>query len=318
MGLTAGILLVVVLLMNVGLEDVAATLGRAVPVYLLLGALAYALFFVLRGIRWKFILHRAAPATSVTTTSSLSAFGWLVSTFVPMKAGDLARATMLARRERTAFAAVMGSVAVERMLDVLGLAVIASLALLGAAVFAHAHLDPFVGDAVAIAWILPLLGFALLLALAGALRRHRERNALLRLAGRFLDAIEELRRAPRRIPALVGLSLLVTAAQVAIFVALFLAFQPGAFVPLVAAGVPIFLLSFAVPLVPGHVGTYELAFIVVFASLGFDAEVLQPMSLAVHLMTMSFVTVLGGTGFVVDRLTREDAAPDRRGMQASP
>jgi uncharacterized protein (TIRG00374 family) len=318
LALAAGVGLVVLILVKVRTQTVVAALREALPVYLLAALVAYVAFFVLRGLRWKLLLRRTAPGANVVTTSSLSAFGWLVSTFVPMKAGDIARATVLSRRERASLATVVGSVAVERALDVLGLAAVASLGLLAAAVFAHPHLPPIVAEGVAIAWILPLAAIALLLALASVLRRHRERNRLLRFIGRFLDAIDELRRQPRQVPVLLGFTLLVSAAQVAVFVLLFLAFEPAASPALVAAAVPLFLLSFVVAVVPGNIGTYELAFIAAFRLFGFDEARLGTMSIAVHLLTTSIVVVLGFAGFVVDRLTREHAAPEARGARVFP
>ena len=304
--------------MNVGVERVTAAFRDAAIGYLALGFGAYAVFFVLRGLRWKLLLRNAAPSATVRTAASLSAFGWLVSTFVPMKAGDVTRATLLARRERASFATVAGTVPLERALDVLGLAATASLGLLAAAVYAHPHLPASVQEAVAVAWALPILGLLLLFGLASLVRRYRDRNRLTRFVARFLDAADELRRSPRRLPALLLTTLLVSAAQVAVFLFLFLAFEPGAPPSVVLAGVPIFLLSFAISIVPGNVGTYEAAFILVFGALGFDEQRLSAVGIALHILTTSMVVVLGAAGLVVDRLTRTAPAPQPVGAGASP
>lgn len=300
--LAFGVALVVALVLFVGPGAILDAIQGAAKAYLLLALASYALFFLLRGLRWRTLLRPVAPGVTFATTSSLSAVGWLVSTFVPMKAGDLTRTALVARRERAGLAGVAGTVVVERALDVFGLAVACSVGLLSAALLGGAHLPPFVGKAVLVAWSLPILGLLLLLLLADVLRFRPSTSRIVRFVQQFLHALEELRRIPRDVAPILGLTLLLVAAQVGVFVALFLAFVPGAPLPLVVAGVPLFLLTFVIAVVPGNVGTYEAAFVAVFTLLGFDPESLLSIAVAVHLLTMSIVTLLGGGGFALYRL----------------
>lgn len=290
-GIACGGLLVAVLLAVEGPVEVAAALGAARWELVGLAFLCYALFFVLRGVRWRLLL--GAGGVGPGTAAFATAAGWLVSTFVPMKAGDVLRAAWVGHRHRSGFAAVSGSVALERLLDVAGLAVACSLALVLLRVEGDA-IPVSLGEAVAIAWLLPALGLAAIVTLGAVMTPGRRRNALVRFAGRALDQARGLLRRPALWAPVGLLTGAATLAQSLVYVLLVLAFLPAADPALVLAGAPLFLLSFGIALTPGHLGTYEAAFVVVFGTLGLGAHELVPIAFAIHLLTVSMVTVLGG------------------------
>ncbi|MHB1260942.1 MAG: lysylphosphatidylglycerol synthase transmembrane domain-containing protein [Thermoplasmatota archaeon] len=290
-GLACGLALVAAMLALTHPSEVAAALGRASWAHVALAFLAYALFFLIRGLRWRLLLGPggAGPGTAALATAS----GWLVSTFVPMKAGDVVRAAWMGRRHHSGFAATSGSVALERLLDIGGLAVACTLALVVLRV-AGDSVPPVVGEAVAIAWLLPVLGIAGVIALGSVVTPGRRRNALLRFTGRALDQARILLHRPALWVPVGALTGAATLAQVLVYVFLVLAFLPAADPALVLAGAPLFLLSFGIALTPGHLGTYEAAFVVVYSSLGLGQADLVPVAFAIHLLTVSMVTVLGG------------------------
>lgn len=286
----------------VGPEMVVRTIESAEPGWLLLAFVSYALFFLLRGVRWKALLTDVAPRASLTDTTALSATGWLVSNFIPFKAGDLTRLTLLARKERARLSGVGGTVVIERALDLLGLALAASAGLLVAALYGASHLPPTVGRAIALAWILPIACLILVLLFVQLLPHWRAKNRIFRIAGDFLESANSLRRRPRLMAGTFFLTLLIIIAQVGVFVALFRAFDPTAPIPLLIGGAPLFLLSFIFAVAPGNAGVYEFSFAAVFTLMGFDYQTVLAMGVAVHLLTISMVTVLGGAGFVVHRI----------------
>lgn len=290
-GLACGLALVAALLAFTHPSEVVAALGRASWTRVGLAFVAYALFFLVRGLRWRLLLGPGGAGPG--TAALLTAAGWLVSTFVPMKAGDVVRAAWMGRRHRSGFAATSGSVALERLLDIGGLAVACTLALL--VLRAHGDAIPaFLGEAVAIAWLLPVLGLAAVIAVGSLVTPGRRRNALLRFTGRAIDQARVLFDQPRLWAPVGALTAAATLLQVLVYVLLVLAFLPTAPPALVLAGAPLFLLSFGIALTPGHLGTYEAAFVVVFSSLGLGTAGLVPIAFAVHLLTVSMVTVLGG------------------------
>lgn len=252
---------------------------------------SYALFFLIRGLRWRILLGPGAAGAG--TAALATAAGWLASTFVPMKAGDVLRAAWMGHRHGAGFAAASGSVAFERLLDIAGLAVACTLAL-AVLRFGDGAIPSAVGEAVAIAWLLPVLGVAALVALGSVVTPGRRRTALLRFVGRALDQARAVLRQPSMWLPVGALTGAATLAQVLVYVFLVLALLPAAEPTLVLAGAPLFLLSFGIALTPGHLGTYEAAFVVVFSGLGLDAAGLVPVAFALHLLTVSIVTVLGG------------------------
>lgn len=310
LALLLGLATVAGLVLYVGPSEVWRTAAEAsLPLF---GAAfaVYALFFALRGVRWSMLLD---PVASVgpATTSSLSAAGWLISSLIPFKAGDFGRTALVAQEDEASVVEVGGTVAVERALDMMGAAVGASLGLAWIAWSGAAGAPAGVAGWVGLAWILPL---AALVGLATA-DRWLPMDGDGRIAGlarSFQTGLRELLDRRSGLAPIAGLTVLVTAAQAGIFVFLFLAFAPSAPVAPVMAAAPIFLLSFAVSVTPANVGTYEAAFVAVFALAGFGTETLASMAVLVHLSTTLIVIVLGSTGLAWHMATgtrRPDRAP---------
>ena len=313
-----GIGLVAILLVMVGFQEIGRTLAGVEPLFLLFGFLAYAFFFVCRGVRWRFLLRTVAPDTTVADTASLSAAGWLVSTFVPLKAGDVTRAALLAHRSRTNVFGIAGTVAIERALDVIGIALFSSVSLLMLAAFLHNTIPSTIAEAVAFAWAAPIAGVLTLLLVARLIKDPEPTQRWKRFVKRFAHAADELRRSPRRLPLLVLLTALTSFAQVSMFLFLIHAVAPTLPMQIVAAGVPLFLLSFVISITPAHVGTYEAAFVAIFSLLGLEAATLLPAAFALHILTASIVTVLGTIGFIQFRLTAPIPPPIPATAEATP
>jgi uncharacterized membrane protein YbhN (UPF0104 family) len=289
-----------------GPADVAATLRSAAWAPAGVAVLAYAAFFAVRGVRWRLLLGPGGAGAG--TAALLTAAGWLASTVLPMKAGDVMRAAWMGRRHRSGVAAASGTVALERLLDLAGLAVACSAGLLALRGAGDAIPAP-IAVAVALAWAMPLLGLAALVVLGLVVTPARRGNALLRFAGRALDQARSLRGVGPWL-AVGGLTLATTLLQSLVYALLVLAFVPGADAVVALAGAPLFLLSFALAFTPAHLGTYEAAFVLVFASLGVaPAAQLLAAAFAVHLATASIVAVLGGASFAALGLSRPALPP---------
>lgn len=276
--------------------------------FLLLALLAYGWFFVLRGLRWSFLLRSAGLPGGFLLPVALGPVAWMVSTFLPFKAGDAVRAVVLARRREAALAAVAGTVAVERALDLAGLALAASA---GLAVLAAtgAGIPPRLAPLLAVAWLMPVLGLAAALGLAWTLRGRHRKAAPLRLLGQLLDGALAIAREPRRLGPALGWTLAVKAAQVSVYVMLLRAFVPATPLLVAAALVPLFLLSFMVAFTPAHVGTYEAAFVLVFSLAGLPAATLAAAAVAVHVAAIAIVTLLGCACLAGITLSRPRLAP---------
>jgi glycosyltransferase 2 family protein len=157
-------------LRNVSLGEIAATLrGASLPAFgafvlMQLGSLG------LRAVRWRILVRPLADVPARRLLPPL-AIGFMVNFLLPGRAGEIARAWLLGRREGVSASATFATVVVERLFD--GLAVICFLApapfLLGA------------GDAVLLArvrWGALLLPVAYVVLLAALLLLGHHRLAL--------------------------------------------------------------------------------------------------------------------------------------------
>jgi glycosyltransferase 2 family protein len=100
------------------------TLGdgiRRTDVWLLVpAALLLAVAVFLRAVRWRMLLSPAyRPSTSIVTNALL--IGYLFNTILPARAGEAARVVVLKQRAGTPRFEALGTVAAERVLDVLAL-----------------------------------------------------------------------------------------------------------------------------------------------------------------------------------------------------
>ncbi|HET6403560.1 MAG TPA: lysylphosphatidylglycerol synthase transmembrane domain-containing protein [Candidatus Thermoplasmatota archaeon] len=312
-----GIALLGGLLAYVGPAEVARAVASASPVHLALAFVTYAFFFLVRGWRWKLLFSRSAPDVRTSSTTSISAVGWLANSILPLKGGDVLRAALLARREKVGLATSAATVGLERVLDLIGLALIAALGLL--LLPRAAHLPPGLERALAVVWILPIVAIVTL-AILVRWRQQTVRVAevvlrpfgklglkLVRFGDTVLAGLAALAQAPRLLVKLVPLTLVISLAQALIFAFLVLAFLPGTHPLLAFAGSAIFLLSFVISITPGNVGTYEAAFAAVFVGLGTAPEAAVPAAILTHITTTLTVAILGGIGLFA--LSAEKAKP---------
>jgi uncharacterized protein (TIRG00374 family) len=320
LALGLGTLLLGALIAYVGPADVLAALLKASPLHLALAAFCYVAFFLLRGVRWRTLLSRSAPDVRLSSTTSVTAVGWLANSILPFKGGDVLRAALLAKRESLGAGHVAASVALERVLDLIGLALVAALGLL---LVPEELVPAWMARAIEIAWILPLVAIAalvLLVALRGPAMRlvaavckplGRVGRKLHEFTDTAVSGVAVLAEHPRLLAILLPQTILVALAQAAIFAFLAMAFMPGLPLGLALGGAAVFLLSFIVSVTPGNVGTYEAAFGAVFASFGVPFEDALAAAILTHLTTTLLVAVMGSLGLLAIGATPGAPRPAR-------
>jgi uncharacterized protein (TIRG00374 family) len=296
-GLVVSALLLVLLVRAVDIQALSDALKNA---DLRLVPIAVAPFFIgvwLRSVRWRLLL----PGAGVTTRNlfRVQVIGFAINNLAPARAGDLARAVLLAGHG-VGYGTTAASLVVERLLDGLTLAVILLVAL--AFVPAPTYL--------VVLALVATLGFMALFGVVGlALWRSEALETLTavvtrrlptrvgrpiqRLAGGFAYGLTPLRHW-HRLPLLVGLSVLGWAAQFVLFYVLMLAFAiPGALGSAVLAGA---VGNFAtlIPASPAAVGTFDGAVVkVVMDSGGVSTEQAAAYALVVHGTLFIPVIVMG-------------------------
>ena len=129
LGIVLSAVAVVLLARSIDLSAAMRALRRASLGWVAAGTLVTVLGYYLRALRWREIL---APRTqpSVARLFSATMVGFLAINTLPARIGELVRAYVLARTERIPTATVLGSLAVERILDMGMLGIFWALSLL--------------------------------------------------------------------------------------------------------------------------------------------------------------------------------------------
>ena len=176
-------------LRNANLRDVGAILRSATFGWVLIGLVANVLALLLRTIRWRIILDPDDPPRFFATFFP-NTVGYMFSIILPIRAADVARPALLARRTSHRFSGALGTVLTERILDLTSiLALFVFFAFLRWNEFSH---DPniaawfYIVRAGAIASLLILIALAVLI--VGLLFFRETVRRLHEKLGRFLPA----------------------------------------------------------------------------------------------------------------------------------
>lgn len=113
---------------NVDFATLAGIYSRVNPWYLLPVAFIVWLEVLFRGARWRLLLAPSNPSVSVMDAFKLEAAGLALNNVLPMRLGELARATFAARLFKIPLITVLATILVERLLDVIILFLMFALA----------------------------------------------------------------------------------------------------------------------------------------------------------------------------------------------
>ncbi|HET7677522.1 MAG TPA: lysylphosphatidylglycerol synthase transmembrane domain-containing protein [Candidatus Limnocylindrales bacterium] len=295
-GIGLSAVFVALLLWQVDLGRVADVLARAQLILLPLALIGLAVDLVARAVRWRLLLARE-PRPGHRETFRYLVIGYLANNLLPGRAGELVRAHLMGTRAGVGRTRALGSIVLERGLD------LASASLLGAAAGAAAGADPAiigVFAAVATGSCAALAAAALLPhrlirrtvdRLAIAFEHRPARAVLPRLAAfthGFLDAAS-----PRVVAQGFLLSVVAWVATAAVFgvvvAALGLTLSPLAVLAVAMAA----NLGLAIPSAPAGVGPFEFAVVLMAASVGVDPGAALALGVVVHLATALPVSAAG-------------------------
>ncbi|NYT06053.1 MAG: flippase-like domain-containing protein [Methanomicrobiales archaeon] len=265
-------------------DDLLLAIATASPIWLFFAVLLCVLAWVLRGGRYRYILQGVGVAAGVGFATACIFISQTANLIVPARLGDLVRMVILKHEHAASYSQGFSSLVVERVFDVVMIAVLGACAL------------PFVLNVPD--WVLPLIAvpiaggilFAIVLALAGS--RMSER----RWMQAVLSVCEEVREASLGSRAFFVLSLssiLIWCVDVGVCAVVAAMFAEPVPLPVVVLAIVIGNLVKAVPLTPGGVGTYELSLAVTFELAGTAPAVATLIAVIDHLIK-NLVTLAGG------------------------
>jgi len=303
------------------LDALPAAILSANPWLLLAAFLVYYAGFPLRGYRWSLLLRGAGTRVRVRDSTEILFISWMVNCLVPAKLGDIYRAYLLRLNQAVSTSRTLGTVFVERVMDVFAVSVL----LLAAGFWSfRSGFDPYVqfvlGLGVVVVVVLALGVFTMRNFGRRILSRLPTRQRVLELYDRFEEGFFAL--SIRSLPRLGVLTVLIwsTEAMRLAFVIAALGYTDlhlglsGIFFVALAAS-----LLTAVPLTPGGIGIVEAGMVGI---LTYIYNVPQNEALAIALVDRAIsivsVIVIGAIVYVLSDKTRvlrgaAKATPARRG-----
>lgn len=302
----AGLLVTVafawLLLRDIDYRELATSFARLSPAALLLAVAALAAGYGVRIVRWWLMLRALEPGLPLSACVWPFLTSVAVNNTLPFRAGDALRVFGFRRQLRSPSMRVLGTLVVERLLDLLALLTFFFLGLRGlpAGVFPAMLMTVaagLAGGSLGAIVALILLGPRL----AGLVRMVAERPGL--VARGWSDAVHRhgtalaealnVLRAPARLAMLLGLSIVTWALEGAVFVVVARACDSG-----VAPQGPWFALATAtlatlLPSSPGYVGTFDYFAALALTSYGSTREAAVAFALTVHAVLWLPLTALG-------------------------
>ena len=122
------IILIAIYLNRDYLTDVPREISQANPWLILLAFASYYIGFPIRGWRWTKLLKSAGYKVKVRDGTEIIFLSWLVNCIVPAKLGDLYRAYLLKLNSPVSATRTLGTVFMERILDLIAIASLGLLA----------------------------------------------------------------------------------------------------------------------------------------------------------------------------------------------
>jgi uncharacterized membrane protein YbhN (UPF0104 family) len=299
-GIVASCVAIALLIAAVDPARTLAVIRQARPEPLVLAVGILAVQTVVRAARWRLLLGRGGEGAQLPFGLVLRALliGYLGNAALPARLGEAARAGVVARAADRAFGAVLGTVLLERLVDLVALAVL----VLVASIFAPVP-----------QLVVDVAGFTIAIGIAGGL--------VLVVAGRRLGVAATASPVSIRQRAATfvrhalagalypGRGVIVTAGALSVVAWLFdaglflaaaaslgITLNVGTAVIIDAAGA----LATALPAAPGYVGTYDLAASAAGAGLGLDPATAVALAAVVHAVALVPIALAGAAALVAE------------------
>jgi uncharacterized protein (TIRG00374 family) len=298
-GLAISIFSLWFVLRDVDLGQAWAIIRTANPGWLALGLVCLSADVLIRAVRWQRLILPIQRVRYVPILGYLLV-GYLANNVLPARLGELVRSHYLGDRERISRASTLGTVVVERVVDIAVLVAIAAVAIL------VLNVRGVVASAILVG--LAVTGL-LVVALAIGIAAHRLPGArrLAIVVERWPSMAEGARKLrhglavagrPRTLAEALVLSVAAWGATVIAFAAIGQAIGLHLLIgeaSLLAAGIA---LATAIPSGPGYLGTYELAAVKIAEALGRSTDQAFALALLAHASVIILTSVAGAVAFL--------------------
>jgi glycosyltransferase 2 family protein len=310
-GIGVSVVAFILVLDSVEIAETLSVIQTAAPSWLALMVLFLIGDILLRAVRWQRLLAPIRPVRFIRTLAYLL-IGYLANNVLPARLGELVRCHYLGDREGLSRTTTLGTVVVERVVDIAVVVAIAAFAIIVLSVRGAVANAVIVGVA-----IVALLTVVLAIGVAAHRLPGAERVAVAiarwprvgELGGRLRSGLAVAGR-PRTLFEALALSVLAWGATLLAFAAAGQAIGIELRIgdaALLASGVA---LAAAIPSGPASLGTFELAAVRIGEALGIAGDAALAIGLLVHAAIL--VTTSAGGGIALARLgwsRQAEAAP---------
>jgi glycosyltransferase 2 family protein len=298
-------------LRNINVQETLRVMGQTRLTFLGLAVLSYVLSVAAKSARWQLLLS-AHKAPSYGRAFSIFSIGQMINSFLPGPFGELTRSYLLGDAEEESKVYVFGTVAVERIADMLFL-LISLVILLSQIVLPDWIKSPARTTELALVVIVPL--FILLVWQKNLVQRlviwasrflpARWREWVIRHAGFGLDALDAVRR-PALLGGLIAWSLIVTFLSALTNYLVLLAL--GLTLPIWAALLLLVVLQIGtqIPAAPGGVGIFQYLIILTLSYFSVNNSLALGYSILLYLVISLPIVLIGGFSLWHEKITWEE------------
>jgi uncharacterized protein (TIRG00374 family) len=282
------------------------------PIWLIYYVLLMLPTFLLRAWRWRMLLIPVKSSVKLSSSFWITMIGGMVNVIIPLRlGGEFVRAFAMDGKEKTGFFQSLSSVAVERVLDLLGITL---LGLIGIFLLPKEINLPYwfldtlriVGIFVAMALLILMLGIRYEKRLLLLIRRivskipklpYNWQEKLINFSKSMIDGARGLsHNSSTLFFTLISTFMIWSIAFLSTFL-IFKAFNYDVPIIIILLGSMLVQLSFIFPAPPGYVGTYEMFWSAIFIGLGLSSlDLILATAIVSHLMSNIFIITMGSIG----------------------
>ena len=271
----------------IGWGDIMDTLRTASPALIAFSVLVYLISWPLRGIRYQQILAQIGVKEDLNFLVGCIAVSQSANVFLPARLGDVARPYLLKKMKNIPLITGFSSLAVERIFDVLAIATIGGVAVLG---LRGMLLDQRITNTLTITGLAILAVFGLLVLFL------KLRTTIGGVIDRFIREIALVSTNPRAFAIVSAGSLLVWLVDILTCFVILNAFSETisySMIPIVFLAIAVGNLTKIFPITPGAIGAYEGALTVIFSIGGIEPAIGLVAAGIDHLVKNSVTLILG-------------------------
>ena len=271
----------------IGWASIIDTLHTVSPALIALSIIVYLISWPLRGIRYRQILAQMGVKEDLNFLIGCIAVSQSANVFIPARIGDVARAYLLKKMKNIPLITGFSSLAVERIFDVLAIATIGGVAVLG---LREMLPDRQIVNTLTIAGLAIVAVFGLLVLFL------KLRTTIGGVIGRFIREIALVSTNPRAFTIVFAGSLLVWLVDTLTCFVVLNAFSETiscSMIPIVFLAIAVGNLTKIFPITPGSIGPYEIALTSIFHLGGIDPAIGLVAAGFDHLVKNSVTLILG-------------------------